>query len=258
MVSRESSLSSVVGVDGCRSGWFFVQLDDQGFADFGVVSALAELLTRKPLPERIFVDIPIGLRDAEGHPRGCDTAARKLLGSPRGTSVFPAPVRAILDAQDYDAARSRSRALTGKSPSRQAFGIMPKIREADRLMQDNEVARRLVREVHPELCFWGLAGGRPMTHKKSKPEGFDERLEVLARHYPQTPSLVQSALSDFPRKDVARDDILDALVCAVVASTPGEWRTAPEQPEIDSVGLPMEIVYVLAQFHGQLGELPLS
>src|SRR5262249_23282406 len=48
-------------------------------------------------------------------------------------------------------------------------------------------------------------------------------------------------LSAYHRKDVARDDILDALVALVTATL--ELRTLPEVAEVDTEGLPMEIVY---------------
>jgi predicted RNase H-like nuclease len=240
-------LKSVIGVDGCRAGWFYVRLTERGGISFGVVPLLEHLLALDPLAEHILVDIPIGLRDTDGQARACDLAARKLLGSPRAASVFPSPIRAVLDAPDYDVARAQSRAITGKSPSRQAFGIFPKIREVDNLLQRSPAARSRVREAHPELCFYGLAGGRAMLHSKKTREGFEERLEVLSEHLPQAPRFVQSALAQFPRKDVARDDILDAAVCALVADKPAEWTTIPNPPEFDAVGLPMTMVYVVAQ-----------
>jgi predicted RNase H-like nuclease len=235
---------SVIGVDGCRAGWFYVQLTG-GRPTFGVVHTVAALLDPVFEAERILIDIPIGLRDKDGAARGCDTAARQLLGSPRQSSVFPAPVRAILEAPDYNAARAHSRALTGKSPSKQTFGIMPKIREIDLLMRTDSKARSVIREAHPELCFWGLGGGKPMIHKKSKAEGFHERLEILRQFCNDADVLVDAALSSTMRKDVARDDVLDALVCALVAAMPDKWVTAPPEPETDSQGLPMQIVYAL-------------
>ena len=75
--------------------------------------------SRPAVPDRVsvFVDIPIGLRDDTPAPRSCDTAARKLLGRNRASSVFPAPIRAILLEQSHSDATSKSRRLTGKGIS---------------------------------------------------------------------------------------------------------------------------------------------
>ncbi|MCQ8129905.1 acyl-CoA dehydrogenase family protein [Methylomonas rivi] len=51
-------------------------------------------------------------------------------------------------------------------------------------------------------------------------------------------------MKEFLRKEVSRDDILDALVGLVVASTSDDaLQTAPMDPEKDSGGLPMEMVF---------------
>ena len=110
-------------------------------------------------------------------------------------------------------------------------------------MRTNSRARSVMREAHPELCFCGLAGGQAMTHKKSTLVGFNERLDVLRPLFPAADSLVESALSSYLRKEVAKDDILDALVCAVVATMSQQWVTVPAAPELDSHGIPMEMVY---------------
>ena len=85
---------AVYGVDGCWRGWFYVRADGADF-DFGVVTQLSELIDAAPDGSTVLVDIPIGLHDDIGGPRQCDLVARKLLGQPRGSSVFPAPIRAI-------------------------------------------------------------------------------------------------------------------------------------------------------------------
>jgi predicted RNase H-like nuclease len=51
-------------------------------------------------------------------------------------------------------------------------------------------------------------------------------------------------MSKFLRKDLAQDDILDALVLAVTAlSQPQSVVTFPSNPPHDDMQLPMEIVY---------------
>ena len=48
-----------IGVDGCRSGWFYVALSPSRRPDWGVVGRLENLLPGVGSSDRIFVDIPI-------------------------------------------------------------------------------------------------------------------------------------------------------------------------------------------------------
>lgn len=231
------------GVDGCRSGWFFVG-KSKGRTTLGVVAELSELVNTSPDNPVILIDVPIGLRDSEGSPRDCDRLARRLLGRGRGSSVFPAPLRAVLNADDYESAVRQSRHLSGKGLSKQAYAIVPKIREVDELLSGCEKARGMVREIHPELCFWAYARARPMVNRKKSRAGFEERMGVLETVLPDAGAIAESALSRYKRNEVARDDIADALVALATAlSAPRVLRTLPSKPPRDSHGLPMEMVF---------------
>lgn len=233
-----------IGVDGCPAGWFFVALEPSGRSRWGIVRALADLAGETSEPARVFVDIPIGLRDGPG-PRECDRMARRALGRRRASSVFPAPARPVLDAVDYEDAKRRSREATGKALSKQAFAILRRCREVDGLLRGDAKARRIVREIHPEVCFWAFAGRRPMEHNKKTEEGFRERIELLERFRPSAEREIEDMLRQFKRTEVARDDAVDALAAAVTAAAPAAaLRTLPPQPHEDRTGLRMEMVYV--------------
>jgi len=235
---------SWVGVDGCRSGWLFIELHEDGF-QYGVVPSLDVLIAELPDEANVFLDIPIGLLEGGKDGRECDAAARRVLG-PRRSSIFPAPLRPVLASEDYDDAKQRSIAASGKAISKQTYAIVPKIREVDELLQGNEKAKRLVREVHPEVCFWALAGGRPMSHHKKKEPGFRERMAVLEASYRGATKVVAQAYLWTSGQGVARDDVVDAMVNAVTAKAgAAAHRTLPENPPRDSVGLPMEMVYAV-------------
>ena len=233
------------GVDGCPAGWFYVVLRSSARPRWGVVKEIAELVRDARRSDRIFVDIPIGLPDNRLKKRDCDIMARKKLGRPRGSSVFPAPVRATLRAKDYEDAKRRSQKAIGKKLSKQAFAIIPKIREVDKLLRSDEKARRVVREVHPEICFWAFAG-RPMEFSKTKPKekhkAYEERLAVLESVRPSARREIEEILEEFLRKDVARDDAVDAMAAAITAGA-RNLRRLPPRPPKDSKGLPMEMVY---------------
>ena len=94
------------------------------------------------------IDIPIGLADRE--PRSCDVAARRLLG-PRRSSIFPAPVRAVLEAASYAEACMLSRRASGRGISKQLYNILEKIRTVDAL-QSPRLQEQLF-EMGPELSF---------------------------------------------------------------------------------------------------------
>src|SRR4051812_6750777 len=111
----------VAGVDGCRAGWVAFKVELPSPLTSVEVIDLSALLTDRPSGLALLaMDIPIGLLDGS---RPCDKEARKLLGQPRGTSVFAAPCRAALVAKTHAEASAINRQNTGRGLSRQAFGI---------------------------------------------------------------------------------------------------------------------------------------
>jgi predicted RNase H-like nuclease len=232
----------VAGADGCPRGWVAVVLGAGAEWEVAVFAGARELWDACSGAARIFVDIPIGLRDEGGEERPCDVEARRFLGR-RGSSVFPAPSRPVLAAASYDEANLINRRQTGRGLSRQTWNIVSKIREFDDLLADVAGARWIVREIHPEVCFRGFAG-RPMAQSKKKADGRRERLDLLARLYPPARDLFAQARERWPRRAVGSDDILDALVAALTAAgPPADLRTLSADPARDARGLPMEMVY---------------
>jgi predicted RNase H-like nuclease len=77
-------------IDGCKGGWITVGLSR---SEDWIVSAFADInvLWSALRGAKLFlIDIPIGLCDGEVKSRACDIAARRLLGSPRASSVHSA------------------------------------------------------------------------------------------------------------------------------------------------------------------------
>jgi len=243
-VSERSDVSVFVGIDGCKAGWFAVTLVGLQSWKVSVFSDIDQLWNSLSYAHLLLIDIPIGLCERGVEGRACDAAARRLLGSPRASSVFTAPVRPALEFNDREEASEKNYSLTGRRIGVQTWAIAPKIQEVDRFLRTKPEAGKKIREIHPEVLFWGLNGCKAMSHNKSRRKGFEERLRVLRRHFSLTDALVNEALSTFPRNMVARDDILDALAAAVTALCwNGHLASIPEEPERDAFGLPMEMVY---------------
>ena len=231
-----------VGVDGCRAGWFAIGLAAQDSWQVNIFPDVSNLWEHHRQASLILIDIPIGLKTSGKGERRCDPIVRKLLG-PRRSSVFPAPCRGAIYASSYQEACDINQRLIGKRLSVENWNIIPKIREMDCLLSDDITARGRIREIHPEFCFWGLAG-QPMQHAKKRTEGLTERTQLLQSIYPQTADIIAHALSTYRRKDVARDDILDALAAAVTGLMGGQnLASIPQEPEFDERGLRMEMVY---------------
>jgi predicted RNase H-like nuclease len=225
----------VAGVDGCRAGWVAFRVEVPSLATSVAVLGLPKLLSSRPTDLLcLAIDIPIGLLDCS---RACDKAARKLLGQPRGTSVFAAPCRAALSATTHTAASQINREKTGRGLSRQAFGIIPKIKQVDDAITPE--CQHWAFEVHPEVCFWALNEHCPMRHNKKTREGTAERLALLRRVFSQ----IERHVANKPSR-VGSDDLLDA---AAAAWTALRWhRNKAESvctPELDGVGLAVTIYY---------------
>lgn len=218
----------VVGVDGCRGGWL-AAVDDAGAVSWVWTRDIRELLALSAAA--VAIDIPIGL--PETGRRGCDVAARELLGSRRAT-VFFAPVRPVLGCASYAEARALLADRGGPSMSAQAFGIVAAVRAVDAALSPAD-SRRVI-EAHPELAFLRLTGAT-LPAKKSA-QGHDARVEALARVWPDVADLVATA----PGR-AAPDDALDALACAWVARRWAHGDAAVVgDGRCDARGLPMRIV----------------
>ncbi|MGD9182591.1 MAG: DUF429 domain-containing protein [Desulfobacterales bacterium] len=234
-----------VGVDACKKGWFAVSLDRQGNWDIGIFKTIGAFWSAFQNASLILIDIPIGLPYCGK--RRCDTETRKILGR-RASSVFPVPCRKAFQAKTYGQACRINQQVMGVKLTIQTWNISAKIFEVDRLLRNNKQAQRRIRESHPELCFWSLAGGHPMAYSKKRAQGFWERYSILKKICPETEAIVGKTLERFMRKDLARDDILDAMILGVSAKLPlTSIRTVPSNPPRDKKGLPMEIIYFVPE-----------
>ena len=233
-------MALICGADGCRGDWVAVEEKlDVGEISYRVVPTLYALATGKPPPQVIALDVPIGLLDSGSRP--CDLEARRLLGPGRASSVFPAPIRSVLQSSSHAEASAARAAVEGKRMTIQAWAIIPKIREVDELLRADTTIRSNVREVHPEICFYFMAGRRPMQFRKKKKAGRDERRSLLVGEFGD---VVDRALSELRSIGCSADDLLDAFAALWTARriAKGEAVTIPSFPNSDRYGLTMEMV----------------
>ena len=204
---------TVAGIDMAGGRWAVVVLDGARIVDAFRCDTFAEALR---LDARVVaVDIPIGI--PERGARAADAAARAFV-RPRGSSVFPTPIRPVLEAPTYADARATAIRLTGKSLSAQTYALARQILEVD------EHARRDERviEVHPEVSFRELAG-RPLSPKRT-PEGLRDRRQLLEGAAVDVPSVVAG---------IREVDLLDATAAAWTADryARGEAEPLPARHE---------------------------
>jgi len=231
----------IAGVDGCPNGWAVATATVAGTSlielDVKMVETLDSTMAevRSGVLTALAIDMPIGLINE--HPRTADVEARKVLG-PRRSSVFPTPLLATLDAHDYDEARARSRAACGKALSKQAWHLMPKIRELDALVGAED--QPAVAEAHPECAFLRLQADIPLDHPKSTSEGRALRVGLLraSRHF-EAEDLDRALVS----KAAPVIDLLDAIALTVTARHMATGTARRLGDQVDHRGRRAEIVY---------------
>ncbi len=233
-------MPTVLGVDGCPHGWCAVRLDtDKNALEPSHHDSFASVLAA---PEDIIaIDVPIGLMDGPGG-RECDRAARAYLRWPRRNSVFSPPARKTLQLcghdGDYKEACRVNREATGSAISQQSFWIGTKIREVDLAMNPGIESR--VYEVHPEVSFAAIAA-HPMSNRKSRRLGREERWRHLRKEFPQLPP--EPARPAELGRDCDLEDYTDAIACAWTAAriAADEAAPMPEKALRDRCGLRMTI-----------------
>jgi len=193
----------VLGVDGARGGWVGVRWDGAAVT-CSFAATLAGLVADAAPVSVVAVDMPIEL-EADGT-RAAEDLARRLLG-PRRSSLFQSPCLGALDFADHDyaGANAWSKATVGRGLSKQAWFLVPKIREVRAFARDTDL---VVREAMPELSFRAMHGGVPLPHPKLTWSGQALRVRLLAEQgiaIPDDPG---------PAGRVAPDDLLDAAAVA--------------------------------------------
>ena len=236
----------VAGVDGCPAGWMTALLPLEGDGlRLSVVPRFADVLAAAEAPAVVAVDMPVGLPARIGPAgRGPEAAVRPLLGA-RRSSVFSVPSRRAVYEEDYRAACAIAHETSAppRMMSKQLFHIAAKIREVDTALRADRPAARRVFEVHPEVAFWRLNGGRALDlpkKVKSRPcgPGLALRRDLLV-----AAGIPAAVIDAGPPAGAAADDLLDALACALIARRirRGLARPFPDPPLADEFGLAIAI-----------------
>lgn len=232
-------MSLLVGADGCRNGWVVVIMDTATFELTAGVLSTSQLVDS--CFELIGIDIPIGL--PEKGARECDLAARRLLGHPRASSVFPCPVRGAIRARDWEEACYLTSRIDGRRVTKQAFGIFKKIREVDQILAETPQLAKKILEVHPEVSFAKWGGGKPMAYGKKTLDGKLYRQALIAREFGE--GKFEMLKSNLWGLGVGADDLADAF--AALWSIRRHWsgvaKNLPAHPCFDRTGLPMNISF---------------
>lgn len=227
----------VAGIDGCKSGWVAVAVEDGDASSAAPVhgASLAVLLDLTQADLAV-VDVPIGLTDGPAD-RDVEAAMRAVLAG-KASSVFNTPCRAALAEASYAGANAVNRAVLGKGLSKQTFAIMPKIAEADIVARARGQDR--LREGHPEVSFSKLAGA-PVRDGKTTLSGQAIRRRLLEDAGFPVGRLVESVPRGFRG---GLDDLLDACILAwsALRLSKGKHLTLPPLPSRDGQGLVMSVV----------------
>ena len=232
----------MIGIDACPYGWCVVH-GTQSEVRIDLIRDLAEskeLLGQYPMT---LIDIPIGLPDRE-HPRSVEERARRIL-SHRSSSIFQTPSRRAVYAGSYEEALAHHRDYTGKGISIQSWHICPKIKEVDIFLKNNVTFVNILKEAHPEFCFHFLQKESIRIPSKKTREGRMVRLKILENWIPNVRETFAKARSNYKKKDVQDDDILDAFCLWAVGLLSQQYglSTVIEDQE-DAVGIPMNMHFV--------------
>ncbi|WP_426441851.1 DUF429 domain-containing protein [Bradyrhizobium genosp. P] len=219
-----------IGLDGFSKGWVAVTID----GDRRTISFHPDIADALAGPfDRAGIDIPVGMTDDGA--RDCDVLTRAKL-RPHTSRVFTGARRWLWqEFRDPDEANEDALRRGQKRVSRQLWHLGKKIMKVDAYVR--AYSRRDIREVHPELVFLQLNGGKPLARKKSE-EGDALRRKLLKREgFREIDRWLTEVRIGTGAK---RDDVLDACAVALAACEP-HGSVPSGTPPLDAYDLPMQI-----------------
>ena len=230
--------SLCIGVDGCKGGWIAAVIDREEVR-VEKYSSMEQIVSRYPVFDEFLIDMVIGFPDCENDVRP-DSLARKIV-VPRTSTIFPVPCRtAVYASTEKEQILCNQQAL-GKSLAKQTMAIIPKMKELDTFLNENDVYKNVIKESHPEVCFARLNGSVVMS-KKSEKDGMLERVDILKKYVPMI--VITDILQKAKQYKCNADDIVDALCLAVTANlnVQGKAEPIPARPQKDAMGLEMQMI----------------
>ncbi|WP_135304836.1 DUF429 domain-containing protein [Haloarcula amylovorans] len=220
-------MESHVGVDWASGSWVVVEATPET-TDISTEPSLLNVWHEyRNRANKILVDIPVHLRH-EGD-RECDQKAKDFLGS-RGSTVFWTPNTDAVTARDYDDAVTKNTRGLGSH----SWGLIPRIREVNTVLDEFDTAHETIYESHPEVCFKAYYGD-DLPSKKSD-AGFETRKQCLIKHGDESFQPVLDLVDErrtnsqwHHRIQSGRvDDVLDAAILALTSrESNGAYSTLP-------------------------------
>jgi predicted RNase H-like nuclease len=238
-----------LGIDGCRAGWVAASINNNKI-HISIYKNIIKLWENFKKADLIFIDIPIGLVDghAKEKVRNCDSGARKLLGLKRGSSIFQTPSRETVRSFNYKDACKINKSITGRKISIQTWNIRKKIKEVDDFLSEIKKATIIIKESHPEICFYALSSN-PMVFSKKNINGVFERKNILKKFIPDLDFILDRTFAKYNQNQANINDFLDCLALAIsakLAFKSGNISKIPITEQIDSKSFIMQISYFLA------------
>lgn len=236
-----------LGIDGCKAGWLAIWTNNNEF-DYYVCDTLDRCRSTYPGAKKFLIDIPIGLT-SKSNTRTIDKVMRKNLKG-RASTVFTPPCREALSFGEYEEASTENFNVTGKYLSKQSFNIIPKIRQMDDFVTrttDLEII-----ESHPEICFKFFNNGNVVLSKKTSTQGIKQRLNILETYNRHARKFYKKVCDETKRKDVQRDDILDALclsICLEISA--GDINFLSDDNNVDERNIPIRVGYFIPKLNPQ-------
>ncbi len=230
----------VASIDGCPYGWVMVSYY-QGHYSISIHKQIKEIVNDESFPERILIDMPMGLATPT-HPRSIDQTLRREMGK-RSSTVFNTPCKAAVYEDDFTKAKQLNFKEEGKSLSIQSLNIKSKIKQLDVFLNQHRGKIEFI-ESHPELCFKYFNKGIVET-KKSTEQGRNERLEILSQYDDTILKVYNTGIAQYKRKDVRPDDLIDAL-CLCLANHMAKkngFSFITDDYTFSEDGLPYKVAY---------------
>ena len=197
----------VAGIDGSHAGRISVirQIDKENYYKLVFSKDLSVLCNDRI--NLVLIDMPVGLdKKIVTGGRIVDKLARKKLIK-RKSSIFNAPSRLTLKAKNYQEANKINK-KQGLGLSKQSWNLIPKIKELEILMQQNN--RPLIFESHPEISFQEM-NNKELNYSKKERLGIEERKKILESNGFEIEFLNKHLREK--NRNFKHDDFLDA--CAI-------------------------------------------